>query len=333
MSNIAVWKMIQEAVTSIGTDAISMAEIRKYIFDHYGTVNEGTINAQALACCVNRQSRVSMPENNKPHIANDKYDFLYSVSRGVVTLYDPKKHGVWEIAEHEGKLVVRQTNESINTNPNIGSYTTRILRTVHRTRTLSDFEHPSRDAVECYIEKWNTLENYKAQESALSKLFKQFSPENNSLDDVLLKVAALNAFYSTNIYNVFAVARHIVSLNIDDRLKRGDESLVMDIASGHGVRNTRNGKELRFYSFATKYCSHHQPEVYPIYDSFVEELLVYLRDVDNFANFHREDLRNISVFKKTLLKLQAFYSLENFTLKEIDQYLWQYGKEKFPKKY
>lgn len=333
MSSIAVWRMIQEAVTAIGTDAISMADIRKYIFDHYGAVNEGTINAQALACCVNRQSRVSMPENQKPRIANGKYDFLYSVSRGVVTLYNPKKHGVWEIAEYDGKLVVRQANGNNNSYPTITPNTTRILRSVHRTGIRSDFERPDRDAVKRYIEKWNALENYKAQESALNKLFMQFSPENNNLDDVLLKVAALNAFYSTNIYNVFAVARHIVSLNIDERLKQGDESLVMDISAGHGVRNTKNGKELHFYSFATKYCSHHQPEVYPIYDNFVEELLVYLRDADNFADFRRKDLRNISVFKKTLLKLQAFYSLENFTLKEIDQYLWQYGKEKFPKKY
>jgi hypothetical protein len=89
-----------------------------------------------------------MPENNRPRIANDKYDFLYSVSRGVVTLYDPKKHGVWEIAVHEGKLVVRQTNESINASPNIGSSqhdSAYCSQNAHSVR----IEHPSREAVEC----------------------------------------------------------------------------------------------------------------------------------------------------------------------------------------
>jgi len=178
---------------------------------------------------------------------------------------------------------------------------------------------------------WTSLESYSAQEKALNRLFWEFCPENKKLDDVLLKAATLNAFYATNVYNIFAVAKHIVSLDIDERLKLGDESLVMDITSGHGVKHRTTGKEIQFYSFATKYCSHHQPKAYPIYDSYVEEMLVYLRDTDHFADFLREDLRKISIFKKVLLKLQNFYSLESFTLKEIDQYLWQYGKEKFPK--
>lgn len=29
----------------------------------------------------------------------------------------------------------------------------------------------------------------------------------------------------------------------------------------------------------------------------------------------------------------AFYKLESYTVKEIDQYLWQLGKANFPKKY
>lgn len=83
----------------------------------------------------------------------------------------------------------------------------------------------------------------------------------------------------------------------------------------------------------TKYCSHHRPEEYPIYDSFVEEFLVYLSKVDGFAVFSREDLRDITVFKQTLMKLRDYYGLQEFSLKQIDQYLWQYGKEKFPKPY
>ena len=38
-------------------------------------------------------------------------------------------------------------------------------------------------------------------------------------------------------------------------------------------------------------------------------------------------------FNTILHDFQLFYKLEKYTLKEIDQYLWQLGKANFPKKY
>ena len=331
-----VWQMVKEAVNSNGSSVVSNAEIMKYIADHYGAVNQGTINAQITVCCVNRQSRINYPENQKPRIANSQYDFLYSIGRGLVTLYEPARHGQWEIAIQDGKPIVRRLvgSTGIYVPPKPDIHLRTVTRTIQQGGPVHPYiESPNREAVQRYLEKWDTLENYTAQESALNKLFRNLCPKNTSLDDVLLKVAALNTFYSTNIYNVFAVARHIVHLNIDERLGQGDDSLVTDIASGHGVVNKKGGKEIQFLSFATKYCSHHRPEVYPIYDSFVEDFLVYLSKVDGFSLFRREDLRAITVFKQTLIKLREFYGLEEFSLKQIDQYLWQYGKEKFPKPY
>ena len=50
----------------------------------------------------------------------------------------------------------------------------------------------------------------------------------------------LNDFYSKNIFSVFSVAKNIFELNIDDRLKMGDVSLVSDIAAVNisGKENT-----------------------------------------------------------------------------------------------
>ena len=330
-----VWQMVREAVTSVGGSAISNAEIRDYIFDHYGAVNPGTINDQIAVCCVNRKSRIHYPENHKPRIANGQYDFLYCVDRGLVAPYDPDQHGMWEIALQAGKPVVRRVD---GTTERIPSPKLDIPNTVNRRiqqagTFRAEIESPNRNSVKRYIEKWDTLENYTAQEHALNRLFRDLCPHNTEIEDVLLKVATLNTFYSTNIYNVFALARHIVDLDIDERLRQADDSLVMAIASGHGVINKRGGKEIQFYSFATKYCSHHRPEEYPIYDSFVEDFLVYLSRADGFALFQREALRDVAVFKQTLLKMRDFYGLQEFSLKQIDQYLWQYGKEKFPKPY
>ena len=60
-----------------------------------------------------------------------------------------------------------------------------------------------------------------------------------------------------------AVAKHLLSLGIDARLKAGDVTLVNDIK-----QININGTERNFYFFASKYCSHHNPLDYPIYDSY-----------------------------------------------------------------
>ncbi|MDO5708167.1 MAG: hypothetical protein Q4P31_06000 [Andreesenia angusta] len=75
-------------------------------------------------------------------------------------------------------------------------------------------------------------------------------------------------------------------------IKRKDPILVNDIA-----RVDMNCKIINFYFFATKYCSHHDPFNYPIFDAYVERVLLELNR------------------------------------KDIDRYIWQLGKEYFPRKY
>lgn len=188
---------------------------------------------------------------------------------------------------------------------------------------------PSPKEVKKYLKLWNSLENYTLQESSLNKLFSKTYPLNNSLDDVLIKVCSLNDFYSTNIFSPFTVAKHIVSLKIDNDIKINDLEIVNKIAK---VKMSGD-KEINFYSFATKYCSHHKPTVYPIYDSYVDKILMYFKKEDNFTDFSRKDLRLYTKFRKILLEFREYYNLEQFDLKQIDQYLWQAGKKYFPKKY
>ncbi len=155
---------------------------------------------------------------------------------------------------------------------------------------------PSKQEVLKYLNKWDSLENYVLQESSLKKLFTKIYPKNKKMDDILIKVCSLNDFYSTNIFSPFTVAKHIHSLDIDKRLKSGDLTLVDDIAS----IKVSNGKTIQFYSFATKYCSHHRPLVYPIYDYYVERILMYFRAKDRFYDFTRSQLRNYSKYREIL---------------------------------
>ena len=188
--------------------------------------------------------------------------------------------------------------------------------------------YPCVTEVERYLNKWDELENYHLQENALNKLFNKLCPYNQEIEDVLLKCATLNDFYSTNIYSIYPVAKHIVELNIDKRLECGDIGLVNEIQ-----RVVIGDKLHNFYSFATKYCSHHKPENYPIYDSYVEKVLCYFQRIHNFSKFKTSDLKDYVVFKNVLNDFRNYYNLTDYSLKQIDQYICQLGKEYFPNKY
>ena len=183
---------------------------------------------------------------------------------------------------------------------------------------------PCQAEVEKYLNRWRAMEDYSSQEAALDKLFFKLAPQNTSIEDILLKVSTLNDFYSTNIFSVFPVAEHILSLDIDERMMQGDPALVDDIKGVNGRNH---------YSFATKYCSHHNPLEYPIYDSYVDKILRHFRNVDGFCDFATDDLKEYSKFKTVILMFREYYGLTQYNIKEIDQYLWQLGKEYYPNNY
>lgn len=164
---------------------------------------------------------------------------------------------------------------------------------------------PTVGEVETYLKQWDELENYHLQEDALDKLFIQLCPNNTDISDILIKVATLNDFSNTNIFSVYPVAKHILSLGIDKRMTAGDITLAADIQ-----KVMINGVVKNFYSFATKYCSHHNPMAYPIYDSYVEKVLYHFRNVDGFLGFANGDLKDYVSFKNILIQFRSFYGLE-----------------------
>ncbi len=180
---------------------------------------------------------------------------------------------------------------------------------------------PSVKDAEWFLAYWDGLPKYSDHEKALNKLFFQVYPHNNCIEDIIIKCSALNDFYSTNIFDIHTVAQHILSLCIDERLEKGDRSLVNDIAHVEV-----NGKDHFFYSFATKYCSHHQPRRYAIYDSYVEKVLLSMNKRKHFANFQREELKDYETYMSVIRAFQQTFGLMNYNIKQLDQYLWQLGK-------
>lgn len=172
--------------------------------------------------------------------------------------------------------------------------------------------------VQKYLKEWKTYRDSKMQEQekALECLFKTFS-ENNNLQNVLLKVSCLNDFYSTNIKDTFSVAKVIFDLNIDKRLQNGDLNLVDDISNGTKEKTNSKRKE---YSFATKYCSFHKPETYPIFDSRNEAMLKFYK---NEISVKPLELKNsYEKYVSIIDKYKDVFGLSDFSYKEIDRFNW-----------
>ena len=187
-----------------------------------------------------------------------------------------------------------------------------------------NIEMPSVAEVERCLKIWrddDEYEKFRRQEDSVTMLFRELYPKNTEIKEVLIKVSVLNDFYGANIFDVYPVARHIVELNIDSSLNKADLDIVDKISRAKGVKN-------RHYSFATKYCSHHRPDIYPIYDRFVGKVLTYFKD--EFYKSENFDLKDFHFFEGVYQAFIKHYKLAKFSLREVDWYLWILGKENFP---
>jgi len=191
------------------------------------------------------------------------------------------------------------------------------------------FTMPSADAVTTACGSFFGNDKYDP-DSALTELFTKY-PKNDNFDHVLLKVAALNTLYSTMIRvygnhpTVYDVTRHIVDMNIDPGLDLCLPKLVHKISMIE-----KDNKPYYHYSFATKFCSFHRPESYPIWDSRVDEYLGQLRNREKhkesgFPQFKRKDLWNYPEFKKIVTEMRDHYGLQEFSFKQIDGFLFCEG--------
>jgi hypothetical protein len=167
-------------------------------------------------------------------------------------------------------------------------------------------------------------------EQALQDLFGQYR-SNHYHPHVLLKVVALNALYSTRIFvfsekvpSVLDVARHIHehAQELDSALSAGSPEIVDTIA----MVTVLEKKDRNYFSFATKYCSWHNPVSYPIWDSNVERYLGCLQKQTGFAkDFNMNAQWKYPIFHAVMHRFRDCYDLGSFSFKEIDKFLWLCG--------
>ncbi len=166
-------------------------------------------------------------------------------------------------------------------------------------------------------------DRFYGAERAVQLVFEQW-PTNRDAEEVLVKVVVLNRLYSTNIYDPYTVAAHIIALNIDQRLAAGESQLVSDLA-----RVSFRDKKRFLLSFATKYCSWHQPSRFQIFDSYVEWLLWQYKKQFGFATFRKYELRVYPTFIDIIGRFVDHFGLQALSQKDIDKFLWSEGVERW----
>ena len=155
----------------------------------------------------------------------------------------------------------------------------------------------------------------------LSLLFAEF-PKNTDSSQVWLKVKILNLLYSTRIQGVDKICDHIISLiDIDSQIGGGSPNAVESIA-----RINFNEKQRYNISFASKYCSWHNPEAYPIYDSRADACLWHYEKLDQFAHYHRNANYDYAEYVRIVTAFRDRYGLEEFTFKNLDKFLFLTGE-------
>ncbi len=183
-----------------------------------------------------------------------------------------------------------------------------------KKKRIPEWYVPSVKDAEWFINTWREVRKFSAPVDAISKICKQY-PNNNNLEEVLIKCAVIDNFSSTNVFDLYKMADHIVKKNIDEKLKKGDYSLVNDIA-----KVEIGGKKRNFYSFASKYCHYHKSDSFAIYDSYVAKVLCV------FLDKKEKELRKYNTFMDALKNFRQRYNLENYEYDNLDKYLWRLGR-------
>jgi hypothetical protein len=181
-------------------------------------------------------------------------------------------------------------------------------------------QKPTPDLVREYVTRFDQDRAASDTDRALSKLF-ELLPDNRVIEDVLLKVVAVNSLLSTGILATYVVAKHICELDIDLKIRQGLPEVVNQIASVEIA-----GQKRRNYSFAAKFCSFHVPESFPKYDTNTKDLIWAYQELYKFADVQQvNELKDYPKYKATVERFRSYFGLDEFSFKQIDNFLWGYG--------
>jgi|SRR6187549_20633 len=175
-------------------------------------------------------------------------------------------------------------------------------------------------ALKKYLDIFANQEMYFVNDLKNMELFRKYS-RNINADDIRIKLSALNDVDISNNTLMENAVQRILELKIDDRIKRGDFSVVEDVAN-----ITANGKTFYLLHFASVYCNLHRPDVFPIYSE--QHIDFYKRYIkENNLPLDPEKINTYDVFSKALndlVKRLGLMGTMNYL--QIRKFGWLYAE-------
>jgi hypothetical protein len=248
------------------------------------------------------------------HCDDDRYDFLYSRSRGQIEWYRPEKHGYWSIEKDEKGLFAIRRGEGELIYPEEGHKGKRVLPK-ERPRSASRIIPVTQQQIDAANVLHHRLLKWAATDRAFERLGQHFGWDRESC---ILKAATINDLYSTRVYAIWRMAEHLMNVMVDP--PDDPAALVEKIAS----LPEDDGTVLRkHWSFASK-IGHFfvNGDLYPIYDSFCRDMILYHLGRNSYSTDTGNPYR---AFIMNLDRLREVSGL-SVTLRDLDRYLWLTGQ-------
>lgn len=169
---------------------------------------------------------------------------------------------------------------------------------------------------------------YGVYDEVLMRLFK--NADNNDHDNVFCRVGLLDLIYRTGIQRfnkggIETVTKHIISLSGRIDAAKDDKDIDYDLynklkAVEYTDVTSTHGNENQIPVFASKFLSFTNPKVYSIMDSIVKGAIGYRGDD------YKEFCEALKKFRDD--RSETIGTDKKYSLKEIDEFLWMWGKEK-----
>ncbi len=296
-----VRQMVREAAEALDPP-FTKASIRQWVETRYPGTNPGTVNAQVDLSTVNQPSRTHYPENRRPRVAADpRYDFLFAPGTDCRVLYDPERHGTWRIAKSAtGDLIVCCDGDVPAIVEPDGALGVPLVRS-------------QIDAANHLKER---CPGWAGSEAGFDKLHSKMP--GFDLPIALIKAAAINNLYSTNVYAIWRMGQHLA--NIRKTLPRDPAAAVREIAS---LSSGKEAKGPTHWSFASKVAHFFiDPDRFPIYDSYCAAMVVWHLGKGERISDPSDPF---AAFKANIDKLRARCGFA-VTYRELDRYLWLAGQ-------
>ena len=179
-----------------------------------------------------------------------------------------------------------------------------------RTASLTEKQIAAAGALHATLEQWH------ATDTALYRL--QQEMPTFGLEECVLKVAAIDALYGTNVYAKVRAARHAQAIIGSANLSSAGLELVESLAR---VPPAEGGRPQRHLSFASKFAHFFiDAERFPIYDSYAQRIV----SLHLGPSAVRDRGRPYEAFVRNLDRLKSESGL-GCTYRELDHYLWIAG--------